>query len=119
MQIISVDVLYHKKYNNNIHMENTWNGFLITDLLNELSYLLKKKSYCFGFPLKTGSMFKKDSHSIKRFSHLEQRYRYAMCTRKVRTILQKAFVCRGSPLVKHNKTDALTIRTVALNVKTF
>ena len=42
-----------------------------------------------------------------------------MCTRKMRTILQKAFVCRGSPLVKNNKTDALTIRNVALNVKTF
>ena len=64
-------------------------------------------------------MLKKDSHSIKRFSHLEQRYRYAMCTRKVRTILEKAFVCRGSPLVKHNKTDALSIRSVALNVKPF
>ena len=25
--------------------------------------------------------------------------------------VQKAFVCRGSPLVKHNKTDALTIRS--------
>ena len=45
-----------------------------TDLLNELSHLLKKKSYCFGLTLKTGSMLKKDSHSIKRFSHLEQRY---------------------------------------------
>ena len=50
------------------------NIFYNTDLLNKLSYLLKKKSHCFGLTLKTGSMLKKDSHSIKRFSHLEQRY---------------------------------------------